>query len=335
MTGENRFGFDDRTVKPPFRHALIVTEAEVLQLDNSKPEQPTRVKLQAKDDFYTTINVEGEGRPFAQQLSLNLKTKLQNYDMPPASPYLTQLLGYRITTGQLDSDVTLTIEQDELKGEVSLAMNQLQLNPEDPARIEQTQAKLPMPLNTALSLLRDRDDNIKLKLPISGKLSDPQFDLDDILQTALGKALKTGSISYLKHLLQPYGTLITLVQLAGKANGSIGLDPVVFAAGSGELTADSAGYLEKLATLMNEKSSINMRLCGFATTTDLELISKGKEKAIPAAGHPQLEALAKQRAESIKSVLVKNHGVQPKQLFICHPELDREEGAGARVELSL
>jgi hypothetical protein len=78
-----------------------------------------------------------------------------------------------------------------------------------------------------------------------------------------------------------------------------------------------------------------MRLCGFATVADLIVISKGKEKAIPSAGHTALEALAKQRAESLKSILVKSYGARPKQLFICHPELDRKDAASSRVELSI
>lgn len=335
LGGNSRLGFDDQTVTPPFHHTLIISQAELEQLDNSRPELPTRLSIKAKDDFYTTIDVEGETRPFAEQLSLNLKAKLQNYDMPPATPYLAQLLGYRITTGQLDSDVTLNIERNDLQGELALRMNQLQLKPEDSARIEETQAKLPLPLNTALSLLRDSDDNIQLTLPVSGKLDDPQFAIDDIINSALGKALKAGSVSYLKHLLQPYGSLITIIQLAGKASGSIQLDPVLFAPGSGELPADAAPYIERLAGLMKERSGINMQLCGFATIADLSVITKNKEKVIPAGGHPALETLAKQRAEAIKANLVGVYGVPAKQLFICHPELDGEEGAEGRVELSL
>lgn len=334
LRGENRFTFDDQSVKPPFRHTLSVTEAEIDHIDTARPQQATTISIKGKDDFYTRFSVEGEIKPFAPHLSLDLKTKVNNFDMPPTSPYLVQLLGYRIATGQLDSDVTMQIENNEMKGEVVLRMNQLKLESEDPARIEEFQSKTTMPLNTALSLLRDSDDNIKLKLPISGKLDDPKFDINDIINTALGKSLKMASVSYLKLLLQPYGSLITVIQLAGKAAGHIQLEPVKFAAGSAELSGEAKPYLEKISKLL-EKKSINMQLCGFATMDDLTVMSKGKEKQIPPAGHPALEALAKQRAESIKSLLVKSYAVLPKQLFVCHPELDRSEEATARVEMSI
>lgn len=334
LRGENRFTFDDRAVKPPFRHTLAITEGKFEHIDTSLPEQATTVMLKGKDDFYTQFSVAGEVKPFASQLSLNLKTKLNNFDMPPTSSYLVQLLGYRITTGQLDSDVAMQIESNQMQGEIELRMNQLKLEPEDPERIEAFKGKTTLPLNTALSLLRDSDDNIKLKLPISGKLDDPQFDINDIINTALGNSLKAASVSYLKLLLQPYGSLITVLQMAGKAAGHIQLDPVKFAAGSAKLNNDVAPYLEKISKLL-EKKGINMQLCGFSTTEDLNALTKGKEKTVPPAGHPALEALAKQRAEGIKSLLVNNYGVLPEQLFVCHPELDPKESATARVELSI
>ena len=334
LRGENRFTFDDRAVTPPFRHTIAITEGKFEHIDTSQPEQATTVMLKGKDDFYTQFSVTGEMKPFASQLSLNLKTKLKNFDMPPTSPYLVQLLGYRITTGQLDSDVTMQIENNQMKGEVELRMNQLKLEPENPERIEEFKGKTTLPLNTALSLLRDSDDNIKLKLPISGKLDDPKFDINDIINTALGKSLKMASVSYLKLLLQPYGSLITVLQMVGKAAGHIQLEPVKFAVASAVVSDEATPYLEKISKLL-EKKDINMQLCGFATTNDLLALSKGKEKAIPPAGHPVLEKLAKQRAENIKSLLVNTYGVLPKQLFVCHPELEREKGSIARVELSI
>ncbi len=339
LQGNNRLAFSDSSVKPSFSQSLTVTEAELAPLDSSQPQQLSRLMLKAKDDKYTRLQVEGELKPLSSQPALNLKAKLSDYDMPPATPYLAQLLGYRITTGQLDSDVTLQIDNNQMKGEVVLQMNQLKLEAEDPQRIKESQEQLTLPLNTALTLLRDKDDNIKLKVPISGRLDDPQFDINDIINTALGKSIKLASVSYLKLLLQPYSTLITVAKMAGEAASSVQLDPVLFAPGSSELSGDAVAYVEKLSKL-TEKKGINLRLCGFATQSDLEAINKEKKKkeepqTIPPEGHPQLEALARERAETIKAELVEKYGASPKQLFICHPELDRNAEAGARVELGL
>ncbi len=334
LSGENRLTFNDLTVKPAFRHTITLTEGEFRPVDNTQPEKAMKIRVKGKDDYYTSFYVEGESRPFAPQLAVDLKAKLSGFNMPPTSPYLVQLLGYRINTGQLDSDVAMRIDNNEMKGEVVLRMNKLKLEQEDPERIAELQGKTALPLNTALSLLRDNNDNIKLKLPISGKLDDPQFSLDDIINTALGKALKTGSVSYLKHLLQPYGSVISVIQLVGEAAGKVRLDPVGFEPGSAELGAESVDYIAKISQLAGDKA-VNIQLCGHATTADLVAITKGKQQVIPPAGHPALEALAKQRAERIKSELVQRYAVPQKQLFVCHPELDTDSEAEPRVELLL
>jgi hypothetical protein len=334
LRGDNRITFVDKTVKPKFENTITLTEAELRQLDSSMPGQATSIHIKGKNDDYASFAIEGESKPFAPELSLDLKAKLGAVAMPPTSPYLVQLLGYRINTGQLNSDISLQVEKNSLDSVISLNMKQLQLQREDPERIAASQGQTALPLNTALSLLRDKNDNIKLKLPISGKLDDPKFNINDIINVALGKALKAGSVSYLKYLLQPYGSLITIVQLADKAGGKIQLDPVMFSEGSAALSVESHPYLERIYRLPVEKG-VNIRLCGFATTADLVAISKGKETIIPAPGHTVLENLAAQRAESIKSYLIEVYGVQPDRLFICHPELDRDSEAQPRVELSI
>lgn len=335
MSGTNRFTLDDKTVKPPFRHSFILTSADIQGLNSRKPEEPTNIEIKGKDDFYTEFTVKGTAKPLAAiQPSIDLKVKLDSFDMPPTSPYLVQLMGYRIATGQLHTDSVMAIEKNVMKGEVKLTLSQAKFEPEDPARMENLQAKTSIPLNTALSLLRDRDDNIKLKLPIEGRLDDPEFDISNIINTALGNALKGASVSYLKLMLQPYGSLISVIQLAGDAAGRIQLDPMLFEPGSSTPNSNVVAYIEKISQLLIQKG-VNMKICGFATTADLLVQSKGKVTAIPPAGHPPLEALAKQRAESIKLLLVKQYGVAAKQLFVCHPELDRSAEAKERVELSI
>lgn len=334
LSGNNRIRFDDQTVKPAFTHSITVTEGVLQHIDNTKPKQPTSVSLKGKDDFYTKFVVEGEVSPFLAQPALNLKADLSNYDMPPASPYLAQLLGYRITTGVLDSQVSMKIENNEIDGEVAMKLHQLKLEPEDPARIEEVKSTTPLPLDTALSLLRDKNDNIELKLPISGNLDDPQFNINDIINTALGKALKTASVSYLKLLLQPYGSLISVIQLAGMASGGVQLDPVIFEPGASKPGAESTSYLQRIGELL-QKKEVNLYLCGMANTADMLAITKSRAKSIPAEGHPELEALAKERAEAIKLLLVEAYSISPKRLFVCHPGLDRSEEGNSRVDLSI
>ena len=44
-------------------------------------------------------------------------------------------------------------------------------------------------------------------------------------------------------------------------------------------------------------------------------------------------ALAKQRAEQIEDLLVGQHGIKDKRIFICKPEIDKNPDAKPRVEV--
>ncbi len=74
-----------------------------------------------------------------------------------------------------------------------------------------------MPVDVALDLLRDSDDRISLKLPVSGSLTDPQFGTGDIIRQATQSALQNAAMSYVKSALQPLGTIMLVGNLAAKA----------------------------------------------------------------------------------------------------------------------
>lgn len=335
LDGDTLIHFEDTTVSPRFAETLAVNTLTLGALDNHQPARTTPLALQARLGAHSQLSATGQVTPFATPLGAGLEVTLQDYEMPPLSPYLVRLLGYRINSGQLDNTLTLTLADNSLQGETQIKARQLQMQAEDPDRIAAFEQKSTLPLNTALGLLRDKQGNIDLTIPFSGALDDPQFDLSDAINTALAKAMRSASVSYLKYLLQPYGSVITLVQLAGKAGGGVQLDPVLFTAGSAEPGADAADYLKRLAKLFAERKNLQLRLCGIATTADLIALSKGQQQTIPPGPHEQLEELARARAAALKQQLVEQYQLAPGQLFICNPTLDREAGAEPRVQLQL
>jgi hypothetical protein len=54
---------------------------------------------------------------------------------------------------------------------------------------------------------------------------------------------------------------------------------------------------------------------------------------IPQLTDETLLKLAEQRADRIEDLLVGQHGIKDKRVFICKPEIDNEPEAKPRVEL--
>lgn len=335
LDGDNLIRFEDTTTRPAFRQSITPELFTLGAVDSAAPEQWSDFALKARLGNHGTLTSSGRLAPFLPRPALSLSAEIRHYEMPPLTPYLVHQIGYRIDSGQLDSDIALSIADETLQGEVHIRARQLEMAPEEPARIAQFEQKSNMPIKTALGLLRDDDGNIDIKVPITGRLDDPRFDISDAINTALANTLRSAAVSYLKYLLQPYSSVVTLFTLAGRVGGGVQLEPVTFEAGKAEPRSAATGYLEKLAALFAKRPALQLRLCGVATSADLAIISKGTLKQIPPEGHEALESLARQRAETIKQIMVSQYGVAPGRLFICHPELNRKADALPQVRLQL
>jgi hypothetical protein len=104
-----------------------------------------------------------------------------------------------------------------MDGKNRLTLRGLVLAPVDNAAREQLQSRLSLPLGTALEMLRDRHDTHTPNLPVSGDVDSTEFDISDAVSTAVSKAVKKASLTYLTVALQPYGALISSAKLAGEA----------------------------------------------------------------------------------------------------------------------
>jgi hypothetical protein len=86
-----------------------------------------------------------------------------------------------------------------------------------------------MSLDSALKLLRDDQNNVKLNIPISGDIRDPKFSVADAVNKVLAQTLQTSALSYLKFMLGPYGIGLSVAEMAYKSASKIRLNPIQFA----------------------------------------------------------------------------------------------------------
>jgi len=363
IAGDSLLRFDDESVTPPYRAALRFDRARIADLDSTRPGHASPLEISGRLGEYGTIELHGHIEPFAARLTLDMEGRIANLDIPPLSSYTARQLGYNLTSGQLDAEVKLRIVNGELQSENRLVLNNIDVKPEDPGRMQGLTHQLSVPLETALSLLRDEHNDIRLQLPVSGDITSPAFDMSDAVNQAVGNAMKTAAVGILKLALQPYGALATIAELAGEAASRVRLEPVTFGAGETSPAPAAGPYLDRIAGLMRERPGLRIRLCGWATPADrtrlaAETAAKTEMPAPEAEADTQssgplaaaaaasttpvpppeisdedLQALARRRAETVKPRLVERHGIAAERLFVCHPEIDSGPGALPRVEL--
>jgi hypothetical protein len=338
---------EDRTVMPPFRMQFNGTQV-TKEIDTARPEQNTHIYLKGSTARHSDIEIKGTIRPFASPLSMNLESHIEGVELPPLSSYAIASIGHRLDSGQLDADSTLRVENGQLEGMNSLVIRGLKISPVKGEELEKMQSQLAVPLDKGLDMLRDEHDVIKLKLPITGNLDSPDFDVSDVINQAVAKATKEGAIASLTLLLQPYGSLITVARYAADKASAVHLAPVEFSPASAELDEARHDYLGKVAGIIKKRPGINVRLCGIATALDRDAMVRqaaaaqaaGKDKKQGKEEPPaieitdaQLVELADQRDAAVKDFLVDKLGVKPGRLVACQPGIDPDEGAGPRVDM--
>jgi hypothetical protein len=363
LSGDSTVHFIDQSADPAYQADLNLNTFSLKKLDSTQAKQSSSFEFSGKIGKYTGVDFKGHIKPFADRLTMDLDGKINDLEMPPLSSYTIDATGYRFASGEADIDIDLNIDEGQLSGEGRFEIFKLKFDPLDEETLQQRNIKRTIPLDTAMSLLRDDKGNMKLKVPISGDIADPKFSLGDAINQAVLKASQKATLTYLKYALWPYGTAIAAVEVAmmaaDKING-IRLDPIIFHPGSAALNKETREYVTKIAGIMKEHPDSRVQLCGFVAETidrsallqnalakagakagkdpkDAEKDKQGKGIEQPARPpsltNKDLELLARKRADTVEHILVKEHGIDAGRILICHPQVDKGAAAKPRVDL--
>ncbi|MCW4629769.1 OmpA family protein [Marinomonas rhodophyticola] len=225
-------------------------------------------------------------------------------------------MGYQIDSGQLDLDLKLKSKNGILDGTSHVLLREFDLGGrQDSSTVIKAGA---VPLNIAVSVLKDSDNNIGLDIPLSGDIENPAFGWQDFLLLPVRKALFSASSTYLMQTFVPYANVISIAQFAGDQLLRIRVEPLIFTAEDSNLNESQAVFLQQLSALMKDKKDSQLKACGIASYLDLGLPSppvsiddESKEKA---------RVLAQKRADHLKDYLV-NEGIASSRIFFVHLKL--------------
>ena len=329
----SRIEFEDRAVTPPHRRVVRINKFSVDDF-NSASSKPARIDVAARIDEHAEFAAGGTWHQAAGSPETDLKLTVRRLELPPLTGYSSEAIAQTIISGQLDADTTLTITGGKLNADNALTLRRLELKAgASDAGGQADRLDLGMPLDTALRLLRDRKGDIRLQLPVRGTLTDPKFEIRDALRVATRNAMQYAAISYIKHAIQPFGTLVTLAELgAAGLNAAIRLDPMRFSTASASFDQRGLDYLERLAAMLAERPKMQLRICGKASSVEFAESVTFKAQT-PEQRADTLLQLAQSRAEAVKRALIDVHGVGADRLFVCQPETGDDESLAGRVDL--
>lgn len=330
VTGESNLVLRDERYAVPVEQTLVIEQLTVTNLDQKIPAQAAQLVLAGKLGEFSTVAVQGDLTLFAEHPGVNIKGEFDAVELSALSPYSESYLGYHLSRGQYDHLFELIIDNEDISLDNKLFLRRLSLKAVHPDKPQPMERVLDVPLNFALDLLRDGDDNIKLDVPIRGRMDDPDVNINDVVNNALGTALKKGATSFLTLALQPYGAVLMAADFVNDKMSTVRLDPIAYPAGSDELNSEQQGYLAKIIGLLQQRPSLELTIC--SKTNDADKLALDGISPQQPASDALLLALADRRSNAIKRQMVEA-GIVARRLFVCQPSY--EPDADSAVSLTL
>lgn len=309
-------------------------------------------EAQAKMGDYGKLIATGKFHAFSPLENAKVDLTGEQINLLPFSGLVEQFIDRQINSGLMSFESNVVLSNLQLNAQNQFRIDQLKLkraktNAEDQDKAQQ-ELKLGLPLNTALNLLRDNNDRIELRLPVSGSVNDPEFNLQPTIRKALFKSIRTGVTTQVGPLLA-----LSVLGKARDFQDALKLKPIVFDLNSDALSDDAMLQIDKIANFLERRKAVSIRLCPVSLTIESPQLADGassdkliqgnlikdeliKEKAIK-PGEPEnsqaIDALSERRLERVKTSLIEK-GINGQRLVPCASEIESNADATPRIKLS-
>ncbi len=329
-SGSNKIQIEDKSVNPWFKSQLDISQLRVTAL-NSRSANTVPLRLKAKINDSAILDFSASITPFAATKDGRWSLHLRSLSMPVISPYAGKFSGYFLESGKISLQSNGTISANIIKGENKVEIQQLSVRSAGSAATSKTNSSLNMPLDVAISVLEDSEGNIKLSIPVTGSMDDPNFGYSSIVEIIAKKGLKQAAFGILSKALQPYGALITIAKTAieAKQNGAfINLAPIIFSPGKAVVSRKMRGYLSKIAAMMKARKKLKLKICATGVLQDKLVLSPeillanealenpASQKVIEKSINNVIQQLATSRNKIVETEL-KRLQVSSDRLFVC------------------
>ncbi len=280
MTIQNgTIAFSDHHLLQPFRTTFYRVGGRVTGL-SSAMNSFADVDLRGNLENHSPLLIRGRINPLRNDLFVDLTISFKDIDLAPATPYSGTYLGYAIDKGKLYLDLKYHIEHRQLQASNKIFVDQFTFGPSVPS-----DKATSLPVRLGVALLKDRNGEIHLDLPVSGRTDDPQFSIWGVVWQVVKNL-------FIKAATSPFALLSSML------GSHEDLSAVHFAYGSSSLTTAQQQKLLTLAKGLNDRPALKVELKGYV---DRERDPEGYRNALLEKKMRQEKYLALARAGQIKA----------------------------------
>lgn len=237
--------FSDLHLIRPFATRMLKLGGSVGGL-SAEATAPADVDLRGSLENQSPLSITGKINPLQKNLYANLKLNFSDIELIPFSPFTGTYLGYLVDKGKLSLTLQYLIDNHRLDAQNKVFLDQFTLG----ERVKSDQATS-LPVRLAIALLKDRNGEIRLDLPVSGRTDDPQFNVWSVVLHILKNLL-------VKAATAPFSFLTSLF-----SGGEKDFSTVHFGYGSSRLPPPEQQKLARMAKALAERPGLSLEMAGY------------------------------------------------------------------------
>jgi len=295
--------FADLSLPLPFASRIEALKGTISEMATGGTS--ARVDLEGTVDTHGLARVEGSLDLFAPDLRSDMAVAFRNVEMSRLSPYSRKFAGYEVLSGRLSLDLRYRITDRRVESENEILLERLTLG----EKVDSPDAPN-LPVKLAVAILKDKQGNIELDIPVGGTLDDPEFAYGALVW----KAIKTVMT---KIVTAPFRALARLI------GSEEDLEIVEFAPAASDLAPPAREKITQLAQALAERPELSLELRGvFDPEIDaaairrrqVEALLNGRLESLPQPATAEPALASQRRRAALESLFVERF---PKE------ELDR------------
>lgn len=235
-----RVNFVDQSLDMPFDFLISKINTSV---DEISQKRPAKLKFNGNVGKSGIAQIDLSLYPFAYEKQTNLSLITKGVSLSETTPYSAKFIGRKIDGGKANLKLNYTIKNSKLN-----AANEVNLDNFTLGEAVESKDAINLPLDLAISVLKDSKDQINVNLPVSGDLKDPKFSFGGVIGGTILKLFSDIALS-------PFKLIGNVLNIDTK-----GLDTIDFNAGEAEILASENEKIANLAKIAKEKGDIKLIL---------------------------------------------------------------------------
>ena len=263
---DGSINFADESIEPNFHAPIDNLHGTITNVSTSK-QAIAHIALGGQViDQYSPVTVSGAFNPYGLGRNTDIRAAFKNIQLPIFDPYSDRYAGYAIAQGILSARFRYRIDNRRLDADHRVEIDQLQWG--GPSASKQS---VGWPIRLATALLKDRNGVIRIHLPVTGSLSNPDFHIASIVWTMLVHLLE-------KAALAPFSLIGHL--FAGAAQAQY----IAFRPGSAALPHAAGASLAALSHALAARPALRVEIpAGPATAADALALENQRIEALALA----------------------------------------------------